>query len=84
MMSGNKCTHNKRVTVDKSYYDDDGELVVDFEEEVEQTFVDIDLHRYKCTQCGEIGYYSGAARQYYEQGITTNIRGLDDAMHGTK
>ena len=25
----------------------------------EDTFKDIDTHRYKCTQCGEIGYYSG-------------------------
>lgn len=33
------------------------------------TTVDIDLHRYKCTQCNEIMYYSGAARDYYETGI---------------
>lgn len=33
------------------------------------TTVDIDLHRCKCTQCNEIMYYSGAARDYYETGI---------------
>lgn len=32
---------------------------------------DIDLHRFKCTRCGEIGYYSGAARQFYENGVCT-------------
>lgn len=34
------------------------------------TCVDIDLHRFKCTRCGEIGYYSGAARRFYEGGAT--------------
>lgn len=32
------------------------------------TTVDIDLHRYKCTQCGLVMYYSGRAREYYEEG----------------
>lgn len=42
------------------------------------TTVDIDLHRYKCTQCGEIMYYSGRARQYYEEGTKFDwIKGLD-------
>lgn len=41
------------------------------------TVVDIDLHRYKCTQCGEIMYYSGAARSFYEDGITSSISGLN-------
>ncbi len=40
---------------------------------------DIDLHRMKCSRCGEIGYYSGAARRFYEEGITSNIKGLDGA-----
>lgn len=31
---------------------------------------DIDLHRFKCTRCGEIGYYSDAARRYYEGGAS--------------
>lgn len=33
---------------------------------------DIDLHRFKCTRCGEIGYYSGAARRVYEGGATAD------------
>lgn len=35
----------------------------------EYTTVDIDVHRYKCTQCKEIMYYSSAAREYYETGV---------------
>jgi len=42
------------------------------------TTVDIDLHRYKCTECDKIMYYSEAARKYYEEGIKSNIRGLED------
>lgn len=43
----------------------------------ERTVVDIDLHRYKCTQCGEIMYYSGRARDYYEKGIESPwVKGL--------
>ena len=42
------------------------------------TTVDIDLHRYKCTQCGEVMYYSGRARQHYEEGVKFDwIKGLD-------
>jgi hypothetical protein len=40
-------------------------------------FVDIDLHRMKCSICGEIGYYSNAARKFFEEGITSNIKGLN-------
>ncbi len=38
--------------------------------------VDIGVHRYKCTKCGEIGYYSGAARDYYTKGIKSHVKGL--------
>lgn len=49
-----------------------------YEYVTESTTVDIDLHRYKCTMCGEIMYYSGRARQYYEEGTKFDwIKGLD-------
>lgn len=32
------------------------------------TYEDVDLHRYRCTQCGQIFYYSERARKYYEDG----------------
>lgn len=33
------------------------------------TYVDVDLHRYKCSKCGKLGYYSESARKHYEEGI---------------
>ncbi len=35
----------------------------------EDSFDDLDLHRMKCSQCGAIKYYSGSARDHYENGI---------------
>lgn len=37
---------------------------------------DIDLHRYQCTGCGHIGYYSNAARAFHEDGVRNEIPGL--------
>jgi len=39
-----------------------------------QTTVDIDLHTYKCTQCGKVMYYSSATR---DQDKVVNIHKLD-------
>lgn len=39
---------------------------------------DIDVHRFKCRRCGRIGYYSNAARNYYEKGERSpGIDGLE-------
>lgn len=44
----------------------------------ESTYDDLDLHRLKCTKCGHITYYSGAARNYYENGVRSpGITGLE-------
>lgn len=38
---------------------------------------DIDLHRYRCTQCGEVMYYSQAARNWFVNSIPSPyIKGL--------
>lgn len=37
---------------------------------------DIDLHRYRCTQCDTVMYYSGRAREYYERGVRCDVPGL--------
>jgi hypothetical protein len=51
----------------------------EWEYDTVSTTVDIDLHRYKCTQCGEIMYYSGRAREYYEEGKKFDwIQGLKE------
>ncbi len=74
------CTHTqaKRIWVDDEW-DEDEEPTISghWEHDVVGTAVHLDLHRYKCNQCGEIMYYSGAARDYYENNIKTNITGLD-------
>lgn len=43
----------------------------------ESTTVDIDLHRYECTQCGKVMYYSSTAREHFENGKSFNIKGLE-------
>lgn len=63
------CSHKKTrshwVTTNCFGEDIEGE----WEYETEYTTIDLDTHRYKCVQCNEIMYYSGAAREYYETGV---------------
>jgi hypothetical protein len=55
-----------------------GEDISHWEDKWESWDVDIDIHRFKCTRCGRIGYYSGAARAFYEDGKRSpGIRGLE-------
>ena len=70
----NTCKHKRTVREEvpcerwNSYweqYEDDTEII-EYEVSTEE---DIDTHRYKCTLCGKIGYYSGSARDHYENGI---------------
>jgi hypothetical protein len=37
-----------------------------WERETVSTTVDIDTGRYKCTQCGEVMYYTGTWRKHWE------------------
>jgi hypothetical protein len=74
------CSHQR----ERGYYVDDEEdgwggiTPGHWEYTTEQTTVDIDLHRYKCTMCGEVMYYSGRAKQYYQEGKKFDwIQGLD-------
>lgn len=41
------------------------------------TFVDLDLHRYMCSKCGDVGYYSGAAATHFKTGHLFDVEGLD-------
>ena len=63
------CNHEITTSrwVTKDYFGE--EIDGEWEYNTVSTTVDIDLHRYKCTQCGEIMYYSGAAREFYETGV---------------
>jgi hypothetical protein len=38
--------------------------------------VDIDTHRYRCTRCNTVMYYSGAAKAYFEGEVKSDIPGL--------
>ena len=65
-----KCSHtrdNSRWVETEDWYH--GGTIGEWEYTTENTTVDIDLHRYKCTQCNQIMYYSGAAKEYYETGV---------------
>ena len=67
------CNHTKQIRrwVGNDYWNENGGSchTGDWEFDSVSTIVDIDLHRYKCTQCGKVMYYSGAAREYYETGV---------------
>lgn len=65
---GIMCDHTEQVMQDDNYYDDEGNLVEDFKWVSVPTYRDLDLHRYCCTQCGMVGYYSERARRFYEDG----------------
>lgn len=76
-----ECTHeetqlkvNKYTTID---YDGYPEEVWEHEEVTVNLCVDIDTHRYQCSNCNKIMYYSNASRMYHERGIKSNICGLD-------
>ena len=72
------CKHTRTTErwVTQDYFGE--EIDGEWQYDTVSTTVDLDLHRYKCTQCGEVMYYSGRAREYYEEGIKSEwIKGLD-------
>ena len=72
----NSCKHQTLVEIKTTTYNVYvGEYETDYEWVWKSTEEDIDLHRYKCTICGEIGYYSGAAENYYTKGIKNPMLG---------
>lgn len=50
-------------------YDPDDESQGYWDTETISTTEDIDIHRYRCTQCNPVMYYSAASQLYYETGI---------------
>jgi hypothetical protein len=77
-----ECSHTREVSGHWEDYCDDftgesDDMWIDGYEE--STTVDIDLHRYKCTQCNKVMYYSFRAKEYYEDGKTehSGILGFD-------
>jgi hypothetical protein len=66
--SENKCTHKikKSVRIEPDLYDEDDEVTWEWQEL--STLEDIDTGRIKCTMCGQIEYYTGAWRDFWETG----------------
>jgi hypothetical protein len=64
------CQHKQTISnwVPEEDYDT-GEINYKWETTEVYTTIDLDTHRYQCTQCHKVMYYSGAARRYYEEGI---------------
>jgi len=62
------CSHGevKQIWVEKE--DGNGGWYGEWITETRSTTVDIDTHRYRCTRCGLVMYYSGRAREHYESG----------------
>ena len=53
-----KCDHYVTTTREVESYDSwTGEISYEDVEDSHSTCVDIDLHHYKCTQCGYVGCY---------------------------
>lgn len=71
------CSHEYSYWETEHWVDDYGNDHCDTKQVSESYYRDIDLHRYKCTQCNKIFYYSQAASDYYEKGIKTDIIGLE-------
>ena len=73
------CNHQRETSrweEEEDWYS--GEMVGEWKYYSESTCVDIDLHRYKCTMCNKVMYYSGRAREYHEEGKKFDwINGLD-------
>lgn len=67
------CTHQRthESYENQNYFGDEVEGY--WVRETVSTTVDLDTHRYKCTQCSKIMYYSGAAADFYEKGIRRGI-----------
>ena len=74
------CTHSITKLENHGWECDwSGEWCDDWRQVEHSTQEDIDLHRFRCTQCGEVGYYSGAARAFYERGEERPDLGLTRA-----
>lgn len=54
-----------------SHHNDYGEYVEGhWEYTMVSAFKDIDIGRFQCSKCGEIGYYTGLWREHHEKGRT--------------
>lgn len=71
-----RCEHTKVERRSYTWTDNWGEEHNEVSREEYPDTEDIDLHRYRCRQCGRVYYYSFFAMQYFEKGETCGIPGL--------
>lgn len=73
------CNHYETVSHFEEWENEfTGVTVSEWKSEEVSLQVDIDLHRFQCTRCLQIGYYSSAARAYYTEGTRSpGIEGLE-------
>lgn len=77
MMNMTECTHKEvRTYLTIVSHDIDGEPEYEIVDESYDTVKDVDLHRYKCTRCNKMFYYSERARLFFENGIENETYGL--------
>lgn len=62
------CTHRSGRWVSGGTCDWTGDPLPDVWEEY-STFEDTGIGSFRCTQCGEVGYYTGHWKRYHEDGI---------------
>lgn len=72
------CTHEIVTQKYEEVFDYYGESTNEHEWVTTRTSTceDIDLHRFHCTQCKQVMYYSARAADFYERGIKSEILGL--------
>lgn len=63
------CDHKTSRIEESTWEDSGGEEHTTYERVERSTFVDIDTGRMKCSLCGEIDYYTGRWRDFWEKGI---------------
>lgn len=62
------CTHKRWKYWPDQLNDWTGEMEpVEATEEL--TYEDISIGSFRCTQCGEVGYYTGQWKRYFEDGV---------------
>lgn len=71
------CSHEFSYWETDTWEDDYGNEHHDNNLITESYYEDLDLHRYHCTKCKEVFYYSQAAKEYHQDGILSNVQGLD-------
>lgn len=73
----NNCTHTTHIP--GRWVDRGGDMTWKEAQDI-KTVKDVDTHRYRCTKCGEIMYYSEKARNHFQNGVVyQGITGLDRA-----